>query len=178
MAELITLARPYAKAAFETAQAENRLAEWSEVLAFAAQVTANSDVRALLASPRVADERKADFLIELFGEGLSDSATNFVKLLAENQRLALLPHIHTLFETARADLERTVDIEVSAPYELTEEQQQKLSQALSKKLERKVSLATTVDTSLIGGVVVRTGDMVIDASVRGKLTKMAEALSS
>jgi F-type H+-transporting ATPase subunit delta len=178
MAELITLARPYARAAFETAQAENAVAQWSEMLALAAQVASDSAMRQLLASPKASDDDKADLLIELYEGGLSESGRNFFKLLSENQRLALLPHIHTLFETARADLERTVDIEVSAPYELTEEQQQKLSQALSKKLERKVSLATTVDASLIGGVVVRTGDMVIDASVRGKLTKMAEALGS
>lgn len=178
MAELITLARPYARAAFETAQAENALAQWNEMLAFAAQVAADSDMRRLIASPRVSDDQKADLLIGLYDGDLSESGKNFIRILAENQRLALLPHIYTLFETARADLERTVDIQVSAPYELTEEQQQKLSQALSKKLERKVSLTTTVDKSLIGGVVVRTGDMVIDASVRGKLTKMAEALSS
>lgn len=178
MAELITLARPYARAAFETAQAENALAQWSELLAFAARVVADSGMRQLLASPKASDDQKADLLIELYEDGLSESGRNFIKVLSEHQRLALLPHIHTLFETARADLERTVDIQVSAPYELTEEQQQTLVQALSKKLERKVSLTTTVDKSLIGGVVVRTGDMVIDASVRGKLTKMAEALSS
>lgn len=178
MAELITLARPYARAAFETARAEDTMVQWSEVLAFAAQVANDSDMHQLLANPRVADERKADLLIGLYDQGLSESAENFIKLLAENRRLPLLPHIHALFEQARAELERTVDIEISTPYELTEEQQQKLSQALSNKLERKVSLATTVDPSLIGGVVVRTGDMVIDASVRGKLTKMAEALGS
>lgn len=178
MAELITLARPYARAAFETARAEDAMAQWSETLAFAAQVANDSDMRELLANPRVSDERKADLLIELCGRRLSGSAENFIKLLAENRRLALLPQIQALFEQARAELERTVDIEISTPYELTEEQQQKLSQALSNKLERKVSLATTVDPSLIGGVIVRAGDMVIDASVRGRLTKMAEALGS
>lgn len=178
MAELITLARPYARAAFETAQAEKALAQWSELLSFAAQLASDSDMRLLLASPKVSDDQKADLLIELYDGSLPESGRNFIRVLSENQRLALLPHIHSLFETARADLERTVDIQVSAPFELTEEQQQTLSQALSKKLERKVSLATTVDKSLIGGVVVRTGDMVIDASVRGKLTKMAEALGS
>ena len=178
MAELITLARPYARAAFETAQAENALGPWNEMLAFAAQVATDRNMGQLLASPKVSDEQKADLLIGLFDGELFETGRNFINVLSENQRLALLPHIHSLFETARADLERTVDIQVSAPYELTEEQQQKLAQALSKKLERKVSLATTVDKSLIGGVVVRTGDMVIDASVRGKLTKMAEALGS
>lgn len=178
MAELITLARPYAKAAFETAQAENALSQWSEMLAFADQVASDSDMRKLLASPKVSGEQKANLVIELYDGSLSDSGRNFIRVLSENRRLALLPHIRDLFETARADLERTVDIEVSASFELTEEQQQKLAQALSKKLDRKVSLATTVDKSLIGGVVVRTGDMVIDASVRGKLTKMAEALGS
>ena len=99
-------------------------------------------------------------------------------ILAENNRLGLFPEIATLFNSFRADLERTIDINVSSPFELTEEQQQKLTQALSKKLDRNVQIETTLDTSLIGGLVVRTGDLVIDASVRGKLTKLAETLGS
>jgi F-type H+-transporting ATPase subunit delta len=99
-------------------------------------------------------------------------------ILAANRRLSLLPEIAALFNTYRADFERTVDIEVTSAYELTDEQQQKLAQALSTKLERQVSLAASMDKSLIGGVIVRTGDMVIDASVRGKLTKLADALGS
>ena len=99
-------------------------------------------------------------------------------ILAESKRLALLPEISTMFALYRAELERTVSIKVSTAYEMTPEEQQHLAQALSKKLERKVALETVVDRSLIGGVVVNSGDLVIDASVRGKLAKMAKALGS
>ena len=99
-------------------------------------------------------------------------------ILADNRRLALLPEIATLFNSFRAELERTIDINVSSAFELTDAQQQQLAQALSKKLDRNVRIDATLDKSLIGGLVVRTGDLVIDASVRGKLTKLAESLGS
>ncbi|WP_148864712.1 F0F1 ATP synthase subunit delta [Marinobacter fonticola] len=178
MAELITLARPYAKAAFQTAQDQNQLAEWSDSLSFAAQVTSDSDMRTLLGNPNLNEERKAEVLIDLYDGSVSEQFRNFVSILSQGKRLALLPEINDLYNTYRADIERIVDVEVSAPFELTEEQQQTLSQALSKKLDRKVSLATKVDPALIGGVVIRAGDMVIDASVRGKIAKLAEALGS
>ena len=178
MAELRTLARPYAKAAFSAAQDQKQLAEWSEVLTVAGQITANEDIRQLLASPGTEEQKKADMILECVGDNVTESVRNFLMILAANRRLSLLPEIAALFNTYRADFERTVDIEVTSAYELTDEQQQKLAQALSTKLERQVSLAASMDKSLIGGVIVRTGDMVIDASVRGKLTKLADALGS
>ncbi|SHK12932.1 ATP synthase F1 subcomplex delta subunit [Marinobacter antarcticus] len=178
MAELRTLARPYAKAAFSVAREHDQLAEWSRVLTIAGQVTANKDIRQLLANPGLEEQKKADMILEVAEAGDSEQVRNFFAVLAENGRLALLTEIAALFDTYRADLERTVDIEVTAAFELTDEQQQKLAQALSKKLERQVSLAASLDKSLIGGVIIRTGDMVIDASVRGKLTKLADALGS
>ncbi|MBD3655834.1 F0F1 ATP synthase subunit delta [Marinobacter sp.] len=178
MAELRTLARPYAKAAFQAAQDQQQLADWSELLTLAGQIAANAVVRQLLANPGMAETKKAELILEVTEKSVSEPIRNFFMVLAENRRLALLPEIAALFNTYRADLERTVDIEVTAAFELTEEQQQKLAQALSTKLDRKVSLAASMDKSLIGGVVVRTGDLVIDASVRGKLTKLADALGS
>lgn len=178
MAELRTLARPYAKAAFQAAQAQQQLAEWAEVLTVAGQVTANEVIRQLLANPGMDEQKKADLILETTEVKVSDGVRNFFVILAENRRLALLPEIAALFNTYRADLERTVDIDVTTAFELSDEQQQKLAQALSSKLERQVSLAASMDKSLIGGVVVRTGDLVIDASVRGKLKKLAETLSS
>jgi F-type H+-transporting ATPase subunit delta len=176
MAELRTLARPYAKAAFSAAQEHEQLAEWSKLLTIAGQVTANKDIRQLLANPGLEEQKKAELILEVAEDGVTDQVRNFFAVLAENRRLTLLPEIAAL--TYRADLERTVDIEVTAAFELTDEQQQKLAQALSKKLERQVSLAASLDKSLIGGVIIRTGDLVIDASVRGKLTKLADALGS
>lgn len=178
MAELTTLARPYAKAAFEIAQSQKKVAEWSDLLAGAAQIAANKDFQQLLTNPRMAESKKSELILDCLEQETSEQVANFFQVLAENQRLVLLPEIAALFRAYRADLERTVEVEVRAPFELTDEQQKKLAQALSKRLEREVSLETSLDKSLIGGVVVRTGDMVIDASVRGRLTKLAEALGS
>ncbi len=178
MAELRTLARPYAKAAFQAAQDQQQLAQWAEALTLAGQITANDVVRQLLANPGTDEQKKAELILATAELEVSEGIRNFFAILAENRRLALLPEIAALFNTYRADLERTVDIDVTTAFELSDEQQQKLAQALSTKLERQVSLAASLDKSLIGGVVIRTGDLVIDASVRGKLKKLAETLSS
>ena len=178
MAELTTLARPYAKAVFDAAQDQNAVDQWDQALAFAAQVAADQEVKNILANPGLSEQRKAELFAECFEEPLPEALRNFLLILAENKRLPLLPEISALFSLYRADLERTVKLKVSTAFEMTEEQQQKLIEALSKKLERKVALETAVDQSLIGGVVVNTGDLVIDASVRGKLAKMARALGS
>ena len=178
MAELITLSRPYAKAAFERAKAQQALAEWAEVLNAAGQVAADEATRQLLTDPGLAEQKKADVILDCTGKSVSEEQRNFLTILADNRRLALLPEIATLFNSFRADLERTIDINVSSAFELTAEQQQKLAEALSRKLDRNVQIEAAVDKSLIGGLVVRTGDLVIDASVRGKLTKLAESLGS
>jgi len=178
MAELTTLARPYAKAVFGAAQDQKAVDLWDQALAFAAQVAADQEVKNILAIPGLSEQRKAELFAVCFEEPLPEALRNFLLILAENKRLPLLPEISALFSLYRADLERTVKMKVSTAFEMTEEQQQKLIEALSKKLERKVALETAVDQSLIGGVVVNTGDLVIDASVRGKLAKMARALGS
>jgi|TARA_B100000749_G_scaffold238360_1_gene197353 F-type H+-transporting ATPase subunit delta len=178
MAELTTLARPYAKAVFGAAQDQKAVDLWDQALAFAAQVAADQEVKNILAIPGLSEQRKAELFADCFEEPLPEALRNFLLILAENKRLPLLPEISALFSLYRADLERTVKMKVSTAFEMTEEQQQKLIEALSKKLERKVALETAVDQSLIGGVVVNTGDLVIDASVRGKLAKMARALGS
>ena len=178
MAELTTLARPYAKAAFQTARDQEKLAEWADSLSFAAKAASDSDMRTLLGNPNLTEERKAEFLIDLYDGSVSEQFRNFISILSESKRLALLPEINDLYNTYHADIERIVDVEVTAPFELTEEQEQTLSKALSKKLDRKVSLTTKVDPALIGGVVIRAGDTVIDASVRGKIAKLADALGS
>lgn len=178
MAELTTLARPYAKAVFDAAQAENAVDQWDQALALVAQVAADKEIKKILGSPGLSEQRKAELFIGCFEEKVPEALRNFLSILAENKRLTLLPEISALFSLYRADKERTVKLQVHTAFELTEEQQRKLVDALSRKLERKIDLETSVDQSLIGGVMIRTGDMVIDASVRGKLAKMAKALGS
>ncbi|WP_166252857.1 F0F1 ATP synthase subunit delta [Marinobacter salicampi] len=178
MAELTTLARPYAKAVFDAAKDHDSVDAWDQALAFAGQVAADKEIRRILNNPGLSEQRKAELFVDCFEQALPEALRNFLLILAENKRLVLLPEVSALFTLFRADLERTVRLEVSSAFEMTEEQQKKLVDALSRKLERKIDLETSVDQSLIGGAIVRTGDLVIDASVRGKLAKMAKALGS
>ena len=178
MAELITLARPYAKAVFDAAKERDAIDSWDQALAFIGVLAANDAVKKILANPGLSEERKAELFFETTEEQLPEMLRNFLLVLAENKRLALLPEISTMFAFYRAELERTVSIKVTTAFEMTPDEQNKLAEALSRKLERKVALETVVDRSLIGGVVVNSGDLIIDASVRGKLAKMAKALGS
>jgi F-type H+-transporting ATPase subunit delta len=178
MAELSTLARPYAKAAFGYAQQASNLGGWSEALITAASVSQSEKVRELLGNPQLTSEARAEKFLSICGDDLSESSRNFVRLLAENHRLALLPEISALFEELRAQAEATLDVEVISAQPLSDEQVQRLTQALGKKFEREVHLHSSVDESLLGGALVRAGDTVIDGTVRGRLAKLAEAMNA
>lgn len=177
MAELTTLARPYAKAAFEYARDANALDRWSSMLALLASVTQVATVAKLLDSPNLTAEQKGDKLVELCSEELDDKAANYIKYLARNDRLSLLPQVQALFEDLKANHEKTVEVELVTAFELTEEQQNKLLDSLKAKLQRDVTLHTAIDETLIGGAVIRAGDLTIDGSVRGRLAKLAEAMA-
>lgn len=178
MAELITLARPYAKAAFEFANSTGSLQAWSTMLATAAAVTGESAVVSLLSSPSLTTVQQAEKFLLLCGDELDDKAKNFVKVLADNRRLPLLPEIHQLFDSLKANLEKSVEVNITGAFELDDSTQQTIAQALKSKLEREVKISTTVDKNLLGGIVIRAGDTVIDGSVRGRLAKLAEAMNS
>lgn len=178
MAELSTLARPYAKAAFAYAQQASDLQGWSVALATAAAVSQNEKIGELLDNPQLTSEVCAEKFLTVCGEGFDSSRQNFIKLLAENHRLALLPEIFELFEVLKAEAEATLEVEVLSARALSEEQTQRLTQALSKKFSREVHLHSAVDESLLGGAIVRAGDTVIDGTVRGRLAKLAEAMNS
>jgi F-type H+-transporting ATPase subunit delta len=178
MAELNTVARPYTKAAFEHAVDKGNLDQWSEMLTTAAAVSQHETMDLVLGNPGLTSEQKAQAMISVCEEQMDDSAQNFIVLLAENQRLALLPKISEQFEQLKASQQKSVDVNVTTAFDLGEQQQQKLTQALSSKLGREVSLTTEIDKSIIGGVIVRTEDMVIDGSIRARLAKLAEAMNS
>lgn len=178
MAELSTLARPYAKAAFESAVADGSLDQWSAQLTTAAAVAGQDTIQKVLASPSLTSEQQAQAFIDVCGDALEGKAQNFIKVLAENKRLALLPEISALFEAQKAAREQSVDVQVSTAFELDDATLQALSTALKTKLARDVKVSTAVDKSLIGGVFVRAGDVVLDGSVRGRLAKLAEAMNS
>ncbi|MBA1191602.1 F0F1 ATP synthase subunit delta [Pseudomonas entomophila] len=178
MAELTTLARPYAKAAFEHAQAHQQLANWSAMLGLAAAVSEDDTMQRLLKAPRLTSVEKAATFIDVCGDKFDAEARNFIHVAAENDRLLLLPEIAELFELYKAEQERSVDVDVISAFALNQEQQDKLAKVLSARLGQEVRLHASEDASLIGGVVIRAGDLVIDGSVRGKIAKLAEALKS
>jgi F-type H+-transporting ATPase subunit delta len=178
MAELSTLARPYARAAFEYAAQAGELQSWSDSLSTAGSVAQQSNVVDLLSSPSVTAQQQATALIEICGDALDEKGQNFLTVLSENHRLQLLPEISLQFDILKANREKSVDVELVAAHELDAEQQQKLSEALSAKLERKVNMQVSLDKSLLGGAVIRAGDLVIDGSIRGRLAKLAESLHS
>ncbi|MEZ5558532.1 MAG: F0F1 ATP synthase subunit delta [Pseudomonadales bacterium] len=178
MAELATLARPYANAVFEIALGAggDALTRWSRMLQLLAAVAQQPGVERLLGSPDVADEQKARRLIEICGDDLDDRARRFVQVLARNKRLGLIADVAEQFEALRAEQERVLDVEVVSAYPLSDAQVERIKGALQARYSKEVSLSSSVDQSLIGGAVIRAGDTVIDGSVRGKLGKLAEVL--
>lgn len=177
MAELSTLARPYAKAAFEFAVKGDDLAGWSSQLATAAAVASSDKMVKVLSSPALTSGQQAQMFIDVCGSDLGDKVQNFVQVLAENKRLALLPQISALFEEFKANREKSVEVNVATVYELDETAKQNLAAKLSGLLDREVTISTTVDKDLIGGVLIRAADVVIDGSIRGRLSKLAEAMN-
>jgi F-type H+-transporting ATPase subunit delta len=178
MAELSTLARPYARAAFEYAKEQGDLAGWSEQLATAAAVARAEGMESVLDNPSLTDVEQARMLNDVCGDGTGPAVKNFVSILASNKRLALLPEISSQFELYKANQEKSVDVEVISAFDLAEETAERLADALGKKLERDVKVSTSTDRDLLGGVLIRAGDLVIDGSVRGRLNKLAEAMNS
>ena len=178
MAELTTVARPYAKAAFQYADENSSLADWSDMLGFAAGVVQDEAFAGFLADPKSTAADQAEAFIKVGSEKLNEAGQNFIRLLASNKRLTVLPEIANLYEQLKAQKEMSVDVEVTSAFALTDDQANKLAEALKRKLDRQISITSTEDKSLIGGVIIRAGDLVLDSSVKGKLAKLAETLNS
>lgn len=178
MADLTTVARPYARAAFETAARDGAggYARWSDMLAAAAEVAQHDGMRTVLGSPEHDEQFKAGLFLDLCGERLNDGGRNFIRLLAENQRLAALPDIAEVYEELRAEAEKTVEAQVLSAFEVSDEQRRQIAEALSKRLNRDVVLDVQIDDALIAGAIIRAGDLVIDGSARGKLDQLAAQL--
>jgi F-type H+-transporting ATPase subunit delta len=178
MAESITLARPYANAAFEVALADKALSDWSSALKTLAAVASDLKVSALLKNPALTAQQQSETLLQLCGDTVTGKCGNLIRLLAENRRLGLIPQITQIFEVLKAAQEKSIDVDLSTAFQLSDALLEQLTKALQKRLDRQVKLHTHVDPGLIGGAVIRAGDTVIDNSVRGKLNKLAESLSS
>lgn len=176
MSQAITLARPYARAAFSLAREQGRVPSFSQALGFAAIAVAQPGVQAVLGDPRVSAGDLAGLLSPpgdadaLFGQ--------FLAVLSDNRRLALLPEIAALFDELRAESERVVKANVTSAQPLDADELAKLREALKRRFGREVELGTAVDASLIGGAVIDAGDVVIDGSVRTKLARLGAALAN
>lgn len=177
MAERATIARPYAKAAFEYARAAKRFVEWSEGLHMAANIIADSRVADLAMNPEWSATEVADLVTDVAGAKLDPSMQNLVRVLAENHRLLLLPEIAEQFEALRSEVENTIDVEVISAQPLSDAQQTKLAEALSTRFRRQVRMHASVDANLLGGAVIRAGDLVIDGSLKGRLERLATELT-
>jgi F-type H+-transporting ATPase subunit delta len=178
VAERATIARPYAKAAFEYARAANAFPEWSQGLRQAAEIVSDPRVAPLTKSPQWPADKLATLITDVAGAQLDAGMQNFVRVLAENHRLLLLPEIAAHYEVLRSAVENTVDVDVISAVPLDAAQSEKLQQALSTRLKRQVRMQNSVDATLLGGAVVRAGDLVIDGSLKGRLARLATDLTS
>ena len=178
MAEKATIARPYARAAFEFAREHGQLPQWSALLASGAAVAADGRVARLLGSPHVTVEDMVGLFADAAGAAADENGRNYIATLAHNGRLGLLPEIMAQYEILRAEVENVVDVELVAAMQVEPAQHERLVQALKRRLGREVRVSTRIDASLIGGAVVRAGDLVIDGSLRGRLARLSSAMTA
>lgn len=177
MSEFITVARPYARAAFDFAVEHQALDRWQQMLAFTAEVAKNEQVAELI-DGALAPEALANLFIAICGEQLDDAGQNLIKVMAENKRLPALADVLAEFIQLRAAHDATAEVEVISASELSDKQLSNISAAMTKRLSRNVKLNCKIDKSVVAGVIIRAGDMVIDGSVRGRLERLADALQS
>ena len=176
MAEASTIARPYANALFGMANDKGELKAWSESLAVLAQAAIDPEMEAMIASPSVTDDQTIDVLLSVLGDDAALEARQFLALLAENKRLSLLGDIAEIYEALRAEAEQVMTADVTSAMPLSAKQQKAISAALKKRTGRDVTLNVEVDESLLGGAIIRAGDLIIDGSALGKLNRLASVI--
>jgi len=180
MAEKATIARPYARAAFEYAYEHQALAAWSQLLGIGAEVATAPGAEPLFGNPRVQFDELVELIVGVATAGgakVDADARNFIAVLAHGHRLGYLPEIATQFEARRAEVENTMDVEVTTAMALNDAQRASLAAALAKRFGRTVRLAEQVDAALVGGAIVRAGDLVIDGSLQGRLARLEQQIS-
>lgn len=177
MAELATIARPYAEALFRVAKSGN-LAQWSDAVSEMAQLAAHPDVKLFATNPKISKQQIADTFLSLLKSSVGPEIKNFIGMLVENDRLTLLPEIGEQFHDLKNAEQGAADAEIASAFELNDAQVRDLVATLEKKFSRKLNPSVKVDNALIGGVRVTVGDQVLDTSVRAKLQKMHTALTT
>jgi F-type H+-transporting ATPase subunit delta len=177
MAEKSTIARPYAEAVFQIADAGGQLKEWSAMLQTVAMIAADAGMQDIIGNTSVTKEQLAQVMIDVAGDVMTESGCNLIKLLAENRRLDVIAEITEQFETLKAEAEKTVEAEIISALEVSAAQQSMIAEKLKARLGREVSLTCSIDESLMGGAIIKAGDMVIDGSVSGQLNKLSVELA-
>ncbi len=178
MAEASTLARPYAQAIFNLALADNTLKVWSDTLTLLKEVAADESITEIITNPEVSGKRVVSLFADICKDQLDEQGMNFLKVAAQNGRLELLPYIADSFEAMRAEQEGSIEAQVISAYAVNATQKKSIAEALKKKLGREVTITTKTDKSLLGGVIIRAGDIVIDGSVKTQLEKITHSLLS
>ncbi|MBE9564150.1 MAG: F0F1 ATP synthase subunit delta [Proteobacteria bacterium] len=178
MAEISTLARPYAQAIFNLAHTNNALKEWSETLTLVAQIATDEAVIEIINNPDVGNEQVVSLFTDICQDKLDEQGINFIKLAAENNRLPIIPAIAQSFAAMRAEQEGSIEAQVISAFTVNATQKKSIAAALKKRLGRDVTINTETDKSLLGGVIIRAGDIVIDGSVKTQLEKITHSLLS
>jgi F-type H+-transporting ATPase subunit delta len=178
MSSLTTLARPYAKAAFELARDDNGLAAWDDMLGLAGALVADDAMARLLESPQMSSAKAVAVMTDAAGDAFDALFRDYLSVLASNGRLPLLPEIGALFRRLRAEAEKRLSVRVVSAIALDDDQAARLKDALARRFEREIELVSEIDAGIIGGAVVYAGDQVIDGSLRGRLQKLANSLSN
>jgi F-type H+-transporting ATPase subunit delta len=176
MAEVTTIARPYAEAVYRIAEQASELDKWSQMLEYAATVVADPQMQAVIGNPKLTVEQQKRLFLAVCDEALDEHATNLVHVLVENRRLPLLPAIREQFEELKALHGGVIEAEIASAFPLSDAEKQDLLGRLESKFQRKVVASVSLDPELIGGIRIVAGDVVIDASVRGQLQNMAFTL--
>ena len=177
MAELATIARPYAEAAYRLAKEGNSLQAWSDTLNLLASVYQDPQMQAAIANPKVTSADIEKLLVAICGERIDDIARNLIRLLMHNRRLPVLVEIRDLFEQLKLEDEGKLDAKISSAFPMEDAQRDQVVKLLSSRFKRKINATVTVNPDLIGGIKVEVGDKVWDASVRGRLQTMAATLT-
>jgi F-type H+-transporting ATPase subunit delta len=176
MTQPITLARPYARAAFEMASTHGGHSEWAGKLAFAAAVAADPRVASLFGDPRAAENDLAELVLPQ-DEPADSMFGDFVRLLAENHRLSVLPEIHALFEALKDEAERVLKINIRSSAPIDAAESMRLQDALKRRFGRDIEVVHSIDPNLLGGAIIDAGEVVIDGSVSGRLARLQQALT-
>ena len=176
MAETITVARPYAVAIWRHAEAEGKTDLWSDMLGFMADIVSDKTMASIVADPRVGEKRLADLMLDICGGRLNDTAESFVRLLVQNGKLSLMPEIASVYAALKSEAGGAIDAMLISAYPVNAKFEQAIAAAMQKKLDREINFTTEEDKSLLGGVIIRAGDMVIDASIKGQIESLANEL--